>query len=276
MENMYDKVQEAIAFVQSKTDFKPQYGIILGTGLGGLVNDIEIEAEISYEDIPHFPVSTVESHTGRLIFGYLSGKAIVAMQGRFHYYEGYSMKQVVFPVYVMKFLGISTVLISNASGSTCTHIGKGDLVFIRDHINLHSENPLRGRNDERIGPRFPDMCEPYNLALIEQAATIAEKHGFTYHKGVYVGLQGPNLETKAEYVHLNQMGGEIVGMSTVPEVIAAVHCGLKVFAVSVATDLGYPPEIVRPLTLEEVIEVAMEAEPKMTTVIRELIEGLKD
>ncbi len=274
MEQLYDKIQETVAHIRAKTDFLPQYGIILGTGLGGLVNDIEIAHEFPYETLPHFPVSTVESHKGRLIFGYLGSKPIVAMQGRFHYYEGYNMKQVVFPVYVMKFLGISTLLISNASGSTCTHIGKGDLVFIHDHINLHSENPLRGPNDERIGPRFPDMCEPYSLELIEKASIIAEKHGFSYHKGVYVGLQGPNLETKAEYVHLHKMGGEIVGMSTVPEVIAAVHAGLKVFAVSIATDLGYPPEVVKPLTLEEVIAVAMEAEPKMTTVIKELVQGM--
>lgn len=271
---LLEQLKETTDYIRSKTDFQPQYGIILGTGLGNLVNDIAIETVLDYSDIPHFPVSTVESHKGKLIFGTIGDKKIVAMQGRFHYYEGYTMEQVTYPVRVLKQLGIERLFISNVSGSVNENIQKGDLLIIKDHINLQPENPLRGKNYEELGPRFPDMSEPYNLKMIDQAVAIAEKHGFRHHTGVYVSVPGPNLETKAEYVFLNRIGADIVGMSTVPEVIVAVHSGLPVFAISVVTDLGYPPEVVVKVTVEEVIAVAMEAEPKMTRVMRELITSL--
>ncbi len=267
------QLKETVGFIQDKTEgFQPELGIILGTGLGNLVNDIEVAYALSYEDLPHFPISTVESHTGRLIFGTLRGKKVVVMQGRFHYYEGYNMKEVTYPVRVMKLLGIQTLFVSNVSGSTNVSIEKGDLVIIDDHINMHYENPLRGQQYKEMGPRFPDMSEPYSKRLGDEAMNIAEKHGFRAHKGVYVSLPGPNLETRAEYLHLNKIGGDIVGMSTVPEVIVGVHCGLEIFAISVVTDKAMPIEELEVVTVEEVIAVAMEAEPKMTTVIKELIE----
>ena len=271
MENLLEKLAEAVDYIRSKTGFEPQYGIILGTGLGGLVNDIDIKDSIEYSDIPHFPVSTVESHKGRLLFGYIGKKAIVAMQGRFHYYEGYSMTQVTFPVRVLKKLGITKLFISNVSGSVNENIDKGDLLIIQDHIDLQKENPLRGHNYDELGPRFPDMSEPYSQKLIDKAVAIAKKHNYSHHVGVYSSVSGPNLETKAEYVFLNRIGADAVGMSTVPEVIVAVHSGLEVFAISVITDANYPPERVKKVTLEEVIAVAVETEPKMTQVMRELI-----
>jgi len=271
MDNLLEKLAVAVDYIRSKTDFEPQYGIILGTGLGGLVADIDIKHSIEYSDIPHFPVSTVESHKGRLLFGYIGEKAIVAMQGRFHYYEGYSMKQVTFPVRVLKKLGITKLFISNVSGSVNQHINTGDLLIIQDHIDLQKENPLRGHNYDELGPRFPDMSEPYSQKLIDKAVAIAKKHNFRHHVGVYVSVSGPNLETKAEYVFLNRIGADAVGMSTVPEVIVAVHSGVEVFAISVITDANYPPERVTKVTLEEVIAVAIETEPKMTQVMRELI-----
>ncbi len=274
MENLLQKLSETVAHIRSKTDFEPQYGIILGTGLGGLVKEIDAKVVLEYDTIPHFPVSTVESHSGRLIFGHIGSKAIVAMQGRFHYYEGYSMKEVTFPVRVMKALGISHLFVSNAAGSVSADIDKGDLVIIKDHIDLQKENPLRGHNHPELGPRFPDMSQPYDAELIEKGAAIATKIGCSFHKGVYVSVSGPNLETKAEYVFLNRIGADIVGMSTVPEVIVGVHAGLKIFAISVVTDVGFPPERVVPVTVEEVIEVAMKAEPKMTQVMKELIEAI--
>lgn len=274
MENLLQKLQEAVAFIQQQTDFKPTYGIILGTGLGNLVGDIKIAHQIDYTDIPHFPVSTVESHSGSLIFGHLGDKPIVAMKGRFHYYEGYNMKQVTFPVRVMKLLGIEKLFISNAAGSVNADIEEGDLMIIKDHIDLQKENPLVGHNYSELGPRFPDMSEPYNLELLEKGLAIARKHGYTCHTGVYASVSGPNLETRAEYVYLNRIGADAVGMSTVPEVIVAIHSGLPVFAISVITDANYPPEKVSPVTLEAVIAVAKEAEPKMTTIMRELITSL--
>ncbi len=274
MNNLLEKLNETVQHIQAKVDLVPQYGIILGTGLGGLVNDIDIKYELPYETIPNFPVSTVESHKGRLIFGHIGNKAIVAMQGRFHYYEGYNMKEVTFPVRVMKKLGIGKIFISNVSGSVNENIDKGDLLMISDHIDLQKENPLRGHNYEELGPRFPDMSQPYSIDLVDRAVAIANKHGFKNHKGVYVSVPGPNLETKAEYVYLNRIGADAVGMSTVPEVIVAVHSGLEVFAISVITDVNYPPERVTVVTVEEVIAVAMEAEPKMTMVMKELITSL--
>ncbi len=266
------KIKEAVNYIQGKiADFSPEIGIILGTGLGGLVNDIDVLFSLKYDDIPDFPISTVEGHSGRLIFGMLSDRKVIVMQGRFHYYEGYSMKQVTFPVRIMKLLGIQQLIVSNVSGSTNANIDKGDLVFIKDHIYLQYENPLTGANLDEFGPRFPDMSEPYSLKLIEKAKTIATEKKFRHHEGVYASVPGPNLETKAEYKYLNIIGGDIVGMSTAPEVIVAVHCGLEVFAISVVTDKNFPLEEVEPVTVEEVIAIALEAEPKMTTVVKELL-----
>ncbi len=268
-----EKINETTAFLKERIDFEPTLGIILGTGLGNLINDISIKFEFPYETIPNFPVSTVESHKGRLIFGEIGGKMSVVMQGRFHYYEGYNMKEVTFPVRIMKMLGIKTMLVSNVSGSTNAGINKGDLVIIDDHINLQPENPLRGKNLDEMGPRFPDMSQPYSERLKAAAMDIASKKGYIAHRGVYASIQGPNLETRAEYDWLNTIGADLVGMSTVPEVLVGVHCGLEIFAISVVTDKGIPSEELEVVTLEEVIAVAMEAEPKMTHVIKELIEN---
>jgi len=268
---LYEQIQEAITFIKSKTSFSPHFGIILGTGLGGLVDEIEVEASIDYKDIPHFPVSTVQSHKGKLIFGHLAGKAIVAMAGRFHYYEGYSMKQVTFPVRVLKFLGIQRLIISNVSGSTNAAYEAGDIVFIKDHINLQPENPLRGVNDERLGPRFPDMLDTYDSALNAKAMSIAQANDIRAHKGVYLALQGPNLETPAEYNFIHKAGGDVVGMSTVPEVIVAKHMGLPIFVISVVSNKCYPIETITKTTVEDVIELAKEVEPKMRLIVKEIL-----
>lgn len=269
---LYEQIQEALHFIQMETSFKPQYGIILGTGLGGLVEEIQIEKTIHYIDIPYFPEPTVESHTGQLIFGYLSGKAVVAMAGRFHYYEGYSMNEVTFPVRVLKMLGIERLIISNVSGSANASIEAGDIVFVKDHINLHPENPLRGVNDERLGPRFPDMLNTYDRTLNKKALEIAKAHNIPAHEGVYVGLQGPNLETPAEYNYINKIGGDLVGMSTVPEVIVARHMGLEVFVLSVVSNKCFPIEVIVPTTLESVLALAKKAEPRMRLIVMKLLE----
>ncbi|MBC8173004.1 MAG: purine-nucleoside phosphorylase [Chitinophagales bacterium] len=268
---MLDRINDAVHFIHQRTDFVPQFGIILGTGLGNLVSHIDIKMEINYSVIPHFQVSTVESHTGKLIFGMIGNKNIVAMQGRFHYYEGYTMDEVVFPVRVMKLLGIRKLFISNAAGSLNEKINKGDLMIIRDHINLQPSNPLIGYNEYELGPRFPDPIYAYDRELIERAMDIAKKNKISVHTGVYVSVPGPILETPAEYNYLHMIGGDAVGMSTVPEVIAAVHMSLPVFAISVITDKGFPPEEIKPITIEEVIAVAKEAEPHMTFILKELI-----
>ena len=251
-------------------DFEPEIGIILGTGLGGLVQEMEVKYELLYSMIPDFPIATVEFHTGKLIFGTLAGKNIVAMNGRFHYYEGYSMKEITFPVRVMKLLGIQKIIISNASGSLNPGYKKGDLMVIEDHINLQNDNPLRGRNYDSFGPRFPDMSAPYDLAMNSKAMAIAEQENITIHSGVYVSVTGPNLETKAEYKYLRMIGADVVGMSTVPEVIVANHMQIPVFAISVITDEGFQ-EILKPVTLAEIVAIAQNAEPKMTTIIKKLI-----
>jgi len=271
---LYENIQEAVAFIQSQTSFTPRYGIILGTGLGGLVDEIETEAIIPYKDIPHFPESTVQSHKSQLIFGRLAGQDIVAMAGRFHYYEGYSMKEVTFPVRVLKFLGIQRLIISNVSGSTNGNINAGDIVFVRDHINLQPENPLRGVNDERLGPRFPDMKSTYDSALIYKAMDIAKTNNITAHTGVYLALQGPNLETPAEYNMIHTMGADLVGMSTVPEVIVAKHSDLPVFVLSVVSNKCYPIEEITETTIEEVIHLAKAAEPKMRLIVKALLEEM--
>ncbi len=251
-------------------DFVPEIGIILGTGLGGLVQDIDVQHKLMYANIPDFPISTVEFHSGRLIFGLLNGKKVVAMQGRLHYYEGYSMQQITFPVRVMKMLGIQRLFVSNAAGSLNPEIRTGDLMVIRDHINLQPDNPLRGTNFDELGPRFPDMSTPYDREMIGIALDVANRQNITCHQGVYVSVSGPNLETSAEYKYLRIIGGDAVGMSTVPEVIVARHMGLPVFAVSVITDEGFIEEL-KPVMLEEIIRVANEAEPKMTIILKELL-----
>lgn len=271
---LYDQIQEAIQFIRNQTEFQPRFGIILGTGLGKLTDEIKEAVAIPYADIPHFPVSTVQSHRGKLIFGQLAGQPVVAMAGRFHYYEGYTMKQVTFPVRVLKMLGIERLFISNAAGSVSQHIFAGDLTFIKDHINLHAENPLRGENDERLGPRFPDMLHAYDRKLNAVALEVARRENIRAHEGVYLGLQGPNLETPAEYNMAHIIGADLVGMSTIPEVLVARHMDLPVFVISVATNKCYPVEEIQETTVEDVIAVAEEAEPKMTRVVKKLIEYL--
>lgn len=271
---LYDQIQEALQYIRSLTDFEPQFGIVLGTGLGGLVDEIEATISIPYGAIPHFPVSTVQSHAGQLIFGHLEGIPVVAMAGRFHYYEGYNMQEVTFPIRVLKMLNIQHLFISNAAGSVNQHIFAGDLVFIKDHINLHAENPLRGANDERLGPRFPDMLKTYDRALNAQALAIAEANHIRAHEGVYLGLQGPNLETPAEYNFAHIIGADLIGMSTIPEVLVARHMGLAVFVASVATNKCYPTSEIKETTVDDVIAVAKAAEPKLTLVVKELLKKL--
>jgi purine-nucleoside phosphorylase len=271
---MLTSIRESVSFIRKRIgDFTPEVGIILGTGLGGLVNEIEIEFQLMYSNIPNIPISTLEFHSGKLIFGTLSGKKVVAMQGRLHYYEGYDMKEITFPIRVLKELGITTLLVSNASGAINPSYKKGDLMVIEDHINLQPFNPLIGPNYEELGPRFPDMSQPYSKKLIASALNIAQKNNIVCHKGVYVAVTGPNLETRAEYRYLRIIGADAVGMSTVPEVIVANHMGLPVFAVSVLTDECFPDDL-KPVSVEEIIKVAMGAEPNMTLVLKELIKTL--
>jgi len=272
MNTYLDKIKNTTKFIQNKiNDFVPQYGIVLGTGLGGLVDKISIEYSIEYADIPNFPVSTVETHKGKLIFGKIEGKNVVAMQGRFHYYEGYSAKEITFPIRVMKLLGIEKLFISNAAGGLRADHQKGDLMIIKDHINLQPDNPLRGQNLNDFGGRFPDMIEPYNKKMIEQGLKIATENNISCTAGVYVSVPGPNLETIAEYVYLNRIGADAVGMSTVPEVIVAAHMKLPVFAVSVITDVCFPPERVQPVDIADIINTAKTAEPKLTLLMSALI-----
>lgn len=271
--DMLNEINEAIQFIHSKYTFTPQAGIVLGSGLGSFTNEIEVECEIPYHDIPHFPVSTVKGHSGKLIFGSLSGKKVVAMAGRFHYYEGHSSCEVVFPIRVLKFLGIQTLFISNAAGGINPALKVGDLMIIRDHISLFTVNPLIGKNEEVFGERFPDMSEPYRYSLIKSAKQIAEKNNIDIKEGVYMGVTGPTFETRAEYKMLHILGGDAVGMSTVQEVIAAVHLGLPVFAMSVITDVGIREEENK-ITHEEVLQAANDAEPRLTLIFKELIARL--
>lgn len=267
---MIEKIQEAVNFIKSRGVPNPKYGIILGTGLGGLVNEIEVEEVINYEEIPHFPLSTIEFHPGKLIFGVLGGKSVVVMQGRFHYYEGYSMKEITFPVRVLKLLGIEKLFVSNAAGGLNDSYKISDLMIIDDHINLMPENPLTGKNIDQLGGRFPDMSEPYDQQLITQALQVANENNIMVHRGVYAAVTGPNLETRAEYKYLGIIGADAVGMSTVPENIVARHMDLPCFAISVITDLCYPGKI-KKVVVEEIIAAAMKAEPNMTVIIKELI-----
>jgi len=267
------KLEETVQFIRTIYTHIPRVGIVLGSGLGNLSSEIEIEEEIPYQDIPNFPVATVEGHRGKLVFGRLNGRQVVVLSGRFHYYEGYSPEQVVFPIRVMKFLGVETLLLSNAAGGMNRAFRVGDLMIIRDHISLFVVNPLLGKNDPDLGPRFPDMSEPYDKALIAKAKAIAARQQIPVHEGVYAGVTGPTFETRAEYKLLHIAGGDAVGMSTVQEVIAARHVGLSVFAMSVITDLGIREED-NIITHEEVLQAAAEAEPKLTGIFRQLIAAL--
>lgn len=267
---MLQKIQETADYLKSKMTTCPKVGIILGTGLGNLVTQITEQTIIPYETIPNFPVSTVEGHSGRLIVGQLGGKTVLAMQGRFHYYEGYNMKEVTFPVRVMKALGIEYLLVSNASGGMHPDFEIGDLMIITDHINLFPEHPLHGKNFNELGTRFPDMSEAYSKDLIVKAKAIAAKHQIKVVEGVYVGTTGPTFETPAEYKYFRIIGGDTVGMSTVPEVIVANHAGIKVFGMSIITDLGVPGKIVE-VTHEEVQHIGNLAQPLMTQIMKDLV-----
>lgn len=267
------QVEAAVEYIRANTQLRPQTGIILGTGLGKLADEIEIETSISYDNIPGFPISTVESHHGRLLMGHLGAVPVLAMQGRFHLYEGYSALQVTFPVRVMALFGINTLLISNAAGGMNPHFKRGDLMLITDHINLQGQNPLIGPNIDEWGPRFPDMSEPYDVELRELAERKALELGVKLQQGVYVSVTGPNLETKAEYRFLRLIGADAVGMSTVPETIAARHMGLRVMALSVITDECFP-ECLAPVSIKEVLEAAAEAEPKLTAIMKTVVETI--
>lgn len=264
------QINELVRAIRSQCALVPGVGIILGSGLGNLVREIVVEREIAYETIPHFPVSTVEGHQGKLIFGRLRDRPVVVLSGRFHFYEGYTPQQVVFPIRVLKFLGVETLLVSNAAGGMNAAFKVGDLMIIRDHISLFTVNPLLGKNEEGLGPRFPDMSEPYSRELIRKAKIVAERLGIVVHEGVYAGVTGPTFETRAEYKLLHIAGGDAVGMSTVQEVIAARHLGLTVFAMSVITDLGIREEN-NLITHQEVLEAAAAAEPRLAAIFKALI-----
>ena len=273
MENLIEKIKEATAFIQQQYSTQPSIGIVLGSGLGSFSKEIKIEKEIAYTDIPHFPVSTVEGHSGKLLFGELGGKKVVAMAGRFHFYEGYTAQQLVFPVRVMKYLGIKTLLLSNAAGAVNRKYKVGDLMIITDHISQLTPNPLVGKNEKELGVRFPDMSEPYKKHLISKVKAIAASRSIELREGVYCAVTGPTFETKAEYLMIEAMGGDAVGMSTVQECIAAVHMGLEVFAMSVITDVGLKDDD-SITTHEEVLEAAKAAEPKFAFILQELVTQL--
>jgi len=263
---------ETVDFIKQKVKALPQTGIILGTGLGGLVEKINDRLEIPYHEIPHFPLSTVESHSGKLIFGTIGSVPVIVMQGRFHFYEGYSMQEITYPVRIMKLLGVTHLFMSNACGSINLKYKRGELMILEDHINLLSSNPLTGKDMPEFGPRFPDMSRPYDPDLIHKAWTIAKEEGIPIHKGVYVAVNGPSLETRAEYRYLRTIGADVVGMSTVPEVIVAVQMGMTVFAISIITD-ECDPDNLKPVTLNEILEIAAGAEPFLTKIVSRMITG---
>lgn len=267
---MWEQVQQTVEYIKNKTGFTPEYGVILGSGLGSFTDDIKIEHTLPYNEIPNFPVSTVEGHKGALVFGTIGDKKVVAMQGRFHYYEGYDMKQVTFPVRVMKYIGVTKLIVSNASGGVNPNYKVGSIVLIKDHINMLPEHPLRGKNDERFGPRFVNMSEPYSQKMITKAKELAKELNIEVQDGVYLGLQGPTFETLAEYRMVKALGGDCVGMSTVPEVIVARHMDLETFGLSVITDMGNE-DTIETITHEEVLEAAREAEPHVRQLIKQLI-----
>ncbi len=273
MPSTFQQLQQTRTFIHQQYKTAPTIGIVLGSGLGNFINEMNVKKEILYSDIPHFPVSTVEGHSGKLILGEMGDKKVVAMAGRFHYYEGYTPQQVAYPIRVMKMLGVETVLISNAAGGTNPGFKVGDLMIIKDHISFFAVNPLIGKNEDELGPRFPDMSEPYNNDIIAKAKTIAERLQIPVHTGVYAGVTGPTFETRAEYRLLQSLGGDAVGMSTVQEVIIAVHGGMRVFAMSVIADIGIREEH-NVITHEEVLQAARNAEPKLTSIFTNLVHEL--
>ena len=274
MHDLIKRLKATSQFINNKLDTHPEYGIILGSGLGKLADRIEIDLKLPYSKIPHFPLSTVPGHAGNLIFGKLSGKSIVALQGLFHFYEGYEMPEVVYPIRVMKMLGVHTLIISNAAGGINPDYNAGDLMVVKDHISFQPANPLRGINWDELGPRFPDMSKVYDEEMRKSVQDIAKQNNITCHEGVYIGVQGPSLETPAEYKMFHIMGADAIGMSTVPEVIAARHMDMKVAVLSVISNEGYPPERQKYTTHEEVVAMAEAAEPKLRLVVQQLIESL--
>ncbi|HQE33269.1 purine-nucleoside phosphorylase [Flavobacterium alvei] len=267
---MWEQVQETVSFIKEKTNFNPEYGVILGSGLGSFTDDIAIEFTLPYGEIPNFPVSTVHGHKGALVFGTIGNKKVVAMQGRFHFYEGYSMKEVTFPVRVMKYLGVEKLIVSNASGGVNPNYEVGSIVILKDQINMMPEHPLRGKNDERFGPRFLNMSEPFSINMIAVAKALAKNLNITVHDGIYLGLQGPTFETLAEYKMVKILGADCVGMSTVPEIIVARHMDMECFGLSVITDMGNE-ENIETVSHDEVLEAAKKAEPNVRSLIKELI-----
>lgn len=267
---LYDQIQQAKEYIASRWEGQPRAGIILGTGLGALTQDMEVATKIPYGDIPHFPVSTVESHAGNLVCGRLAGKPVVAMEGRFHFYEGYSLQQITLPVRVFKALGADVLIVSNACGGMNPQWNKGDIMLIEDHINLLGDNPLIGKNDDRLGIRFPDMCHPYDPELLALAQRVALAEKIVVQKGVFVAVSGPNLETRAEYRFLRAIGADVVGMSTVPEVIVGVHSRMRILGLSVITDMCLP-DALEEASLPEILKVAGEAEPKLRTLVRRVV-----
>nr|WP_314897139.1 purine-nucleoside phosphorylase [uncultured Flavobacterium sp.] len=267
---MWKQVQKTVSYIKERIYFTPEYGVILGSGLGSFTNEMKVEFILPYNEIPNFPVSTVQGHKGALVFGTIVDKKVVAMQGRFHFYEGYSMEEVTFPVRVMKFLGVEKLIVSNASGGVNPNYKVGSIVMITDHINMTPEHPLRGKNDERFGPRFVNMSEPYSRMMIAKAKELAQELNIEVHEGIYLGLQGPTFETLAEYRMVKILGADCVGMSTVPEVIVARHMDLETFGISVITDMGNE-ESIGTISHDEVLEAAKKAEPKVRSLIKELI-----
>jgi purine-nucleoside phosphorylase len=271
--NFLQQANETVGYVKTKYIGLPTIGVVLGSGLGNFTKEMEIECEVAYSDLPHFPVSTVSGHSGKLIFGRLADKTVAVMAGRFHYYEGYTPQQVAYPIRVMKMLGVKTLLISNAAGGVNTSFKVGDMMIITDHISMFTVNPLIGRNEDALGTRFPDMSEPYSKEIISKARSVAKDLGYEVREGVYCGVTGPTFETRSEYKLIKAVGGDAVGMSTVQEVIVAVHAGMKVFAMSIITDLGIREED-NIITHEEVLAAANQAEPKLTAIFRELVKHL--
>jgi purine-nucleoside phosphorylase len=270
---MLQKIQESVEYIQSKIDFQPTVGIVLGTGLGKLADSLDIEYSLNYEEIPNFPIATVEFHSGKLLFGTLEGKKVVVMQGRFHHYEGYNFQEITFPIRVLKYLGIKHLLLSNAAGAINKSMKRTDLMLLDDHINLLGGSPLIGKNDDSIGPRFVDMAEPYNSELNSKLKTIAQKQGIALHEGVYASVAGPQLETRAEYRYLGIIGADAVGMSTVPEVIVANHMNLPCCAISVLTDECDPDNLAK-VDIKDILEAAAIAEPKLVNLFAELVKQL--
>ncbi len=271
---LYDQLIEAVDTVRRHTDFVPRTAIVLGTGLGKLAEAVAVDVEVPYAGIPHFAKSTVQSHAGKLVLGWLEGHPVAVMSGRFHYYEGWSMQQVTFPIRLLKWLGAERLIITNASGGINPHYRGGDICVVRDHLYLMPDNPLRGENDDRLGPRFPDMSKPYDEALRQKALAIAQRHGIRAFEGVYSALPGPNLETPAEYAMLRALGSDCTGMSSLPEVLVARHMDLPVLLLSLVANVSFPPAVIRHTTVEEVIALANEAEPRLSLIIRELLQAL--